>query len=57
MTQIPNNTSVLESTNMSLPSVSQTESPPPGYSPMSEDGDPMDPNDNLSEFCVVYNFE
>jgi mothers against decapentaplegic homolog 3 len=52
MTQIPNNTSVsvMESTNMSLP-VSATETPPPGY--ISEDGDPMDQNDNLSEFCVV----
>lgn len=27
-----------------------TETPPPGY--MSEDGDPIDPNDNMSEYCL-----
>lgn len=28
--------------------VPPTETPPPGY--MSEDGDPIDPNDNMSKF-------
>jgi mothers against decapentaplegic homolog 3 len=49
MTQIPNNTSVIDTANMSV-GISATETPPPGY--MSEDGDPMDQNDNLSEFIV-----
>ncbi|CRK98645.1 CLUMA_CG012007, isoform A [Clunio marinus] len=48
MTQIPNNTSVnvMDSGSMSSVGISATETPPPGY--MSEDGDPMDQNDNLS---------
>lgn len=52
MTQIPNNTSVnvMDSGSMSSVGISSTETPPPGY--MSEDGDPMDQNDNLSE-CIV----
>ena len=52
MTQIPNNTSVnvMDSGSMSSVGISATETPPPGY--MSEDGDPMDQNDNLSE-CIV----
>ena len=52
MTQIPNNTSVnvMDSGSMSSVGISATETPPPGY--MSEDGDPMDQNDNLSEFIV-----
>jgi hypothetical protein len=50
MTQIPNNTSVIDTTSMSSVGISSTETPPPGY--MSEDGDPMDQNDNLSE-CIV----
>lgn len=42
---IPNGTpNGIESPHSSAP---PTESPPPGY--MSEDGDPMDPNDNMSE--------
>lgn len=35
----------MESPHSVLP---PTETPPPGY--MSEDGDPIDPNDNMSEF-------
>lgn len=50
MTQIPNNTSVIDTASMSSVGISSTETPPPGY--MSEDGDPMDQNDNLSEFIV-----
>lgn len=50
MTQIPNNTTVMDSGSMSSVAISSTETPPPGY--MSEDGDPMDQNDNLSEFIV-----
>lgn len=50
MTQIPNNTSVIDTASMSSVGISSTETPPPGY--MSEDGDPMDQNDNLSE-CIV----
>lgn len=46
MSQIPNNTTVMDSGSLSVLS-SNTETPPPGY--MSEDGDPMDQNDNLSE--------
>lgn len=50
--QIPGNTTIMDSTlNISINSVgslpSSTETPPPGY--MSEDGDPMDQNDNMSE--------
>ncbi|XP_070509143.1 mothers against decapentaplegic homolog 3 [Chironomus tepperi] len=47
MTQIPNNTSVIDTASMSSVGIS-TETPPPGY--MSEDGDPMDQNDNLNSF-------
>ena len=51
MTQIQNNTSVMDSGSMgNSVGISSTETPPPGY--MSEDGDPMDQNDNLSEFIV-----
>lgn len=48
--QIPANTTIMDSGNVSIGSVGSipsTETPPPGY--MSEDGDPMDQNDNLSE--------
>lgn len=31
--------------------IPNTETPPPGY--MSEDGDPMDQNDNMSESLLV----
>ncbi|XP_031638008.1 mothers against decapentaplegic homolog 3 [Contarinia nasturtii] len=47
--QIPGNTTIMDSTNVSIGSVGSipsTETPPPGY--MSEDGDPMDQNDNMS---------
>lgn len=51
----------MDSTNVSIGSVGSipsTETPPPGY--MSEDGDPMDQNDNMSElvssFVIVFNF-
>lgn len=50
MTQIPNNTSVIDTGSLNSVGMSSTETPPPGY--MSEDGDPMDQNDNLSE-CIV----
>lgn len=40
----------MDSGSMSSVGISATETPPPGY--MSEDGDPMDQNDNLSEFIV-----
>lgn len=45
----PNGTS----TNMESPhsAVPPTETPPPGY--MSEDGDPIDPNDNMSKYRFV----
>lgn len=52
--QIPANTTILDSGNVSIGSVGSipsTETPPPGY--MSEDGDPMDQNDNLSESFMV----
>uniref|UniRef100_A0A1B0GKM4 Uncharacterized protein n=1 Tax=Lutzomyia longipalpis TaxID=7200 RepID=A0A1B0GKM4_LUTLO len=45
--QIPGNT-MIDSTSLSVGSVGSipnTETPPPGY--MSEDGDPMDQNDNM----------
>ncbi|CAO1395851.1 unnamed protein product [Diamesa hyperborea] len=45
MSQIPNNTTVMDSGSLSVLS-SNTETPPPGY--MSEDGDPMDQNDNMN---------
>jgi len=44
----------MESNSMSSVGISATETPPPGY--MSEDGDPMDQNDNLSEFIVGDHF-
>ena len=44
--QIPANT--IMDTTMNIGSLPNTETPPPGY--LSEDGDPMDQNDNLSEF-------
>lgn len=44
---IPSNTTSLDSNNLSIESAPDTETPPPGY--MSEDGDPMDQNDNMSE--------
>ena len=49
--QIPTNTTIMESVNISLGSIPNTESPPPGY--MSEDGDPLDQNDNMSESLLV----
>lgn len=42
--QIPCNATIMESG----PVITSTETPPPGY--ISEDGDPMDINDNLSKF-------
>lgn len=45
--QIPSNTTIMDSANLSVGSMPSTETPPPGY--MSEDGDPMDQNDNMSE--------
>lgn len=45
--QIPSNTTIMDSSSLSVTSIPSTETPPPGY--MSEDGDPMDQNDNLSE--------
>lgn len=51
--QIPGNT-MIDSTSLSVGSVGSipnTETPPPGY--MSEDGDPMDQNDNMSESLLV----
>ncbi|CAD7076915.1 unnamed protein product [Hermetia illucens] len=44
--QIPSNTTIMDSSSLSVTSIPSTETPPPGY--MSEDGDPMDQNDNLS---------
>lgn len=38
----------LESPHSAAP---PTETPPPGY--MSEDGDPIDPNDNMSKFYYL----
>lgn len=52
--QIPGNTTIMDSPNVSVGSVSSipnTETPPPGY--MSEDGDPMDQNENMSESLLV----
>lgn len=56
--QIPGNTTIMDSANVSVGSVSSivssipnTETPPPGY--MSEDGDPMDQNENMSESLLV----
>lgn len=40
----PNGTANMESPHSVVP---PTETPPPGY--MSEDGDPIDPNDNMSK--------
>lgn len=40
----PNGTANMESPHSAVP---PTETPPPGY--MSEDGDPIDPNDNMSK--------
>lgn len=54
--QIPANTTIMDSGNVSIGSVGSipsTETPPPGY--MSEDGDPMDQNDNLSELVSKLN--
>lgn len=54
--QIPGNTTIMDSANVSIGSVGSipsTETPPPGY--MSEDGDPMDQNDNMSELLLVSN--
>lgn len=56
--QIPGNTSIMDSGNVSVGSVGSmpsTETPPPGY--MSEDGDPMDQNDNMSESIVGINHQ
>lgn len=52
--QVPGNTTIMDSGNVSIGSVGSipsTETPPPGY--MSEDGDPMDQNDNMSEWLLV----
>lgn len=52
--QIPGNTTIMDSGNVSIGSVGSipnTETPPPGY--MSEDGDPIDQNDNMSELLLV----
>lgn len=56
--QIPGNTTIMDSANVSIGSVGSipsTETPPPGY--MSEDGDPMDQNDNMSELLLVSNYQ
>lgn len=45
----PNGTANMESPHSAVP---PTETPPPGY--MSEDGDPIDPNDNMSELMQIY---
>lgn len=45
---------MIDSSSLSVSSVGSipnTETPPPGY--MSEDGDPMDQNDNMSESLLV----
>lgn len=47
---IPSNTTSMDSNNLSIESVPNTETPPPGY--VSEDNDPMDQNDNMSELLV-----
>lgn len=47
---IPSNTTSMDSNNLSMDSVPNTETPPPGY--VSEDNDPMDQNDNMSELLV-----
>lgn len=52
--QIPGNTTIMDTTNISIGSVgsiASTATPPPGY--MSEDGDPMDQNENMSELLLV----
>lgn len=49
---IPSSTTSMDSQGLSVESVPDTETPPPGY--MSEDGDPMDQNDNLSESVSDY---
>lgn len=48
---IPSSTTSMDSQGLSVESVPDTETPPPGY--MSEDGDPMDQNDNLSESVSI----
>uniref|UniRef100_A0A8D8B263 Mothers against decapentaplegic homolog 3 n=2 Tax=Culex pipiens TaxID=7175 RepID=A0A8D8B263_CULPI len=45
--QIPTNTTIMDSVNVGVGQIPNTETPPPGY--MSEDGDPLDQNDNMSE--------
>lgn len=47
--QIPAN-AIMDTATMSV-GLPNTETPPPGY--LSEDGDPMDQNDNLSEFVYT----
>lgn len=45
----PNGTANMESPHSAVP---PTETPPPGY--MSEDGDPIDPNDNMSKYYSLF---
>lgn len=44
--QIPTNTTIMDSVNVGG-NIPNTETPPPGY--MSEDGDPLDQNDNMTD--------
>lgn len=45
--QIPTNTTIMDSVNIGVGTIPSTETPPPGY--MSEDGDPLDQNDNMTD--------
>ncbi|EAA13835.3 AGAP009777-PA [Anopheles gambiae str. PEST] len=45
--QIPTNTTIMDSVSVGVPNIPNTETPPPGY--MSEDGDPLDQNDNMTD--------
>lgn len=45
--QIPTNTTIMDSVNIGVGTIPNTETPPPGY--MSEDGDPLDQNDNMTD--------
>lgn len=49
--QIPTNTTIMDSVNIGVGTIPNTETPPPGY--MSEDGDPLDQNDNMSESKIL----
>ncbi|KFB49229.1 AGAP009777-PA-like protein [Anopheles sinensis] len=45
--QIPTNTTIMDSVSVGVGNIPNTETPPPGY--MSEDGDPLDQNDNMTD--------